>query len=71
MPHLPINRLEGMAQDIRKALEVSKTELKEINEKKLLLEKECVIYKNQLQVHHIHVCSDIVHVLGTSQSTGS
>ena len=64
MPHLPINRLEGMAQDIRKALEVSKTELE-------LLEKECVIYKNQLQVHHINVCSDIVHVLGTSQSTGN
>ena len=39
-----------MATDIKKALEATQSELKTAREKNLVLEKECVVYKSQLEV---------------------
>ena len=39
-----------MIHDIRKALEISKRDLKETRDEKMNVEKECVVYKTQLEV---------------------
>lgn len=48
-----------MANDIKKALETTQTELKTAREKNSALEKECVIYKSQLEVT---ACIHVLHV---------
>ena len=42
--------LDNMAQDIRKALESCQKELKSTQEQKSCIEKECIVYKSQLEV---------------------
>ena len=47
--------LGNMASDIKRALETTQSELKESKEANSVLEKECIVYKSQLEVHIIHV----------------
>lgn len=42
--------LDSMAQDIRNALESCQKELKSTQEQKSCIEKECIVYKSQLEV---------------------
>ena len=42
--------LGSMASDIKRALEACQSELNDTKERNTLLEKECVIYKSQLEV---------------------
>ena len=42
--------LGSMASDIKKALEASQNELKGFEKQNTYLEKECIIYKSQLEV---------------------
>ena len=41
-----------MANDIKRALETTQSELKESKETNSVLEKECIVYKSQLEVHN-------------------
>ena len=43
-----------MMYDIKKALEVSQRDLKETRDEKTKIEKECIVYKTQLEVMWAH-----------------